>query len=62
MMDRVRDDLFFGDIYDAVDHDSYRRNDIDAVVKLCGRRSPNLLSWGCSLVRLIHGGEDISSR
>jgi len=37
-MDRVRDDLFFGDIYDAVDHDSYRRNGIDAAVKLCGVR------------------------
>ncbi|WP_313694147.1 dual specificity protein phosphatase family protein [Halorarum halobium] len=35
-MDRVRDNLFFGDIYDAADHEYYRENEIDAVVKLCG--------------------------
>lgn len=40
MMERVRPGLFFGDIYDAADRDSYRENGVDAVVKLSGSR-PN---------------------
>lgn len=36
MMEKVRDDLFFGDIYDAAGRDLYELNEIDVVVKLCG--------------------------
>lgn len=35
-MQEVRENLFFGDLMDACDHESYRRNGVDAVFNLCG--------------------------
>lgn len=38
MMENVRPYLLIGDIYDAADQEAYRRNGVDAAVKLCGAR------------------------
>jgi predicted protein tyrosine phosphatase len=37
-MYQVRPALFFGDFFDAANHDAYREYDIDVVVKLTGTR------------------------
>jgi len=35
-MQRVRENLFFGDLIDACDHEAYQENGVDAVFNLCG--------------------------
>jgi len=35
-MQKVRENLFFGDLMDACDHQAYQENDVDAVFNLCG--------------------------
>lgn len=35
-MQKVRENLFFGDLIDACDHEAYRENGVDAVFNLCG--------------------------
>lgn len=35
-MQKVRENLFFGDIMDACDHEAYRENGVDAVFNLSG--------------------------